>query len=90
MRLLPRSRERPLRCAWARLPRADLDAAREQIEASLARIEGNADVGSAVGGADLDNLQAIPEDLAIKQSFYSALSGVAPVGAIFAEATRRP
>ena len=69
--------------ALGRAYAADLGAAREQIEASLARIEGNTDIGSAVGDANLV-IEAIPEDLAIKQSFYRALSGVAPVGAIFA------
>ena len=63
--------------------RSDLGAPREQIEASLARIEGNTDIGSAVADANLV-IEAIPEDLAIKQSFYRALSAVAPAGAIFA------
>lgn len=68
-----------LRCAYA----ADLGASREQIDAALARIDGHTDLGSAVADADLV-IEAIPEDLAIKQSFYRALSGVAPAGAIFA------
>jgi 3-hydroxybutyryl-CoA dehydrogenase len=62
---------------------ADLGAPREQIEASLARIAGNCDIGSAVADSNLV-IEAIPEDLAIKQSFYRALSAVAPAGVIFA------
>jgi 3-hydroxyacyl-CoA dehydrogenase len=61
----------------------DFGAPREQIEASLARIESNTDIGSAVADANLV-IEAIPEDLAIKQSFYRALSAVAPAGTIFA------
>lgn len=69
--------------ALGRVYAADLGASREQIEATLARIEGNTDLGSAVAGTDLV-IEAIPEDLAIKQSFYRSLSAVAPAGTIFA------
>jgi len=69
--------------ALGRAYAADLGAPREQIEASLARIEGSTDLGSAVADAKLV-IEAIPEDLAIKQSFYRALSAVAPAGTIFA------
>jgi 3-hydroxybutyryl-CoA dehydrogenase len=69
--------------ALGRVYAADLGTSREQIEATLARIEGNTDLGSAVAGTDLV-IEAIPEDLAIKQSFYHSLSAVAPAGAIFA------
>ena len=69
--------------ALGRVYAADLGASREQIESTLARIEGNTDLGSAVAGMDLV-IEAIPEDLAIKQSFYRSLSAVAPAGTIFA------
>ncbi|MGF6991869.1 3-hydroxyacyl-CoA dehydrogenase [Paraburkholderia sp. GAS32] len=68
--------------ALGRVYAADLGASREQIEATLARIEGNTDLGLAVAGTDLV-IEAIPEDLAIKQSFYRSLSAVAPAGTIF-------
>jgi 3-hydroxyacyl-CoA dehydrogenase len=69
--------------ALGRAYAVDLGAPREQIDDALARIEGNTDLGSAVADANLV-IEAIPEDLAIKQSFYRALSAVAPAGAIFA------
>jgi 3-hydroxybutyryl-CoA dehydrogenase len=69
--------------ALGRVYAADLGAPREQIEATLARIEGNTDLASAVADMDLV-IEAIPEDLAIKQSFYRSLSAVAPAGTIFA------
>ena len=69
--------------ALGRVYAVDFGAPREQIEASLARIESNTDIGSAVADANLV-IEAIPEDLAIKQSFYRALSAVAPAGTIFA------
>jgi 3-hydroxyacyl-CoA dehydrogenase len=61
----------------------DLGATREQIESSVARIAGNTDLGSSVADVDLV-IEAIPEDLTIKQSFYRALSAVAASDAIFA------
>jgi 3-hydroxybutyryl-CoA dehydrogenase len=61
----------------------DLGATHERIKDSLTRITGNTDLGSAVADADLV-IEAIPEDLAIKQSFYRALSAVAWPGTIFA------
>ena len=69
--------------ALGRIYAVDFGAPREQIEAALARIESNTDIGSAVADANLV-IEAIPEDLAIKQSFYRALSAVAPAGTIFA------
>ena len=62
---------------------AELGASREQIEASRARIVGNTNLGSSAVQADLV-IEAIPEDLAIKQLFYRTLSAVAPSHTIFA------
>ncbi|MFD1557247.1 3-hydroxyacyl-CoA dehydrogenase [Paraburkholderia silviterrae] len=62
---------------------AQIGATREQIEAARARIVGNIDLGSAAIHADLV-IEAIPEDLAIKQSFYRTLSALAPADTIFA------
>lgn len=66
-----------------RIYAADFEATHEEIEASIARISGHTDIGSAVAEADLV-IEAIPEDLAIKQAFYHMLSGVAPAATIFA------
>ncbi|WP_321948909.1 3-hydroxyacyl-CoA dehydrogenase [Paraburkholderia sp. J10-1] len=62
---------------------AELGATRAQIEAARARIVGNINLGSAAAHADLV-IEAIPEDLATKQSFYRALSACAPAATIFA------
>jgi len=69
--------------ALGRAYATELAASREQIEAARARIVGNTNLGSSAARADLV-IEAIPEDLAIKQSFYRALSAVAPADTIFA------
>ncbi|MFT0860402.1 3-hydroxyacyl-CoA dehydrogenase NAD-binding domain-containing protein [Ancylobacter sp. G4_0304] len=50
---------------------------------SLQRITLSADLGSAVGDADLV-IEAVPEVLAIKQALYEKLAGLAPGSTIFA------
>lgn len=61
----------------------DLQVTMAEFQTALSRMSFDTDLGHATKDADLI-IEAIPEKIAIKQSFYKELSQVAPKDAIFA------
>lgn len=55
-------------------------------DAALARTRGGADLGAAVGAADLV-IEAAPEDLALKRRIFAEVDALAPAAAILASNT---
>src|SRR5258705_9425851 len=63
--------------------RKDLQADDVAIAATIGRLRAGSDLADAVQGSDLV-IEAVPESVAVKRSFYEALSIVAPKTTIFA------
>src|SRR5260370_14738863 len=63
--------------------RKDLKADDAAIDATVGRLRAGSDLAEAVQGADLVS-EAVPENVAVKRSFYEAISIVAPKTTIFA------
>lgn len=61
----------------------DFGATQEEVETALANIAYSMDITEAAGNADLI-IEALPEDLSVKKSFYTELQKTAPKDAIFA------
>lgn len=61
----------------------DLNASKEEVDAAFGRLSFNTDLAQAVANADLV-IEAIPEVVEIKTSFYNELGKVAPEKTIFA------
>jgi 3-hydroxyacyl-CoA dehydrogenase len=62
---------------------ADMGATQAEVDASYARIGYSSNLGVAIADADL-MIEAVPENIEIKRSFYSELAKVAPEKTIFA------
>ena len=63
--------------------RDEIGASQRQVEGAYSRIACSADLAKAVKDADLV-IEAIPENVELKRSFYSELAKVAPGASIFA------
>lgn len=65
------------------LYKQDVGATQEQVDAAYARLSFHTDLAEAVKDADLV-IEAVPELISIKQTFYTQLSEVAPEKTVFA------
>ena len=63
--------------------KSDLQASKEQLEATYANLSYSSDLAEAVKDADL-LIEAVPENPKIKIDFYEKLAAVSPVKTIFA------